>query len=338
MRTNIAAYIDRLSKRGLFSITATLLVLIVFSTLPFYFDVDESYFGYYIFITCIYIIAAQSWNLVGGYAGQCSLGQYAFFGIGAYTMAGLWLNGIGLYFFFDFTLIIAAGIAPAILAILVGIPLLSRLRGDYFAFGTLGMGMIVTVIFLKGGDITGGAIGLNLDSSRFTSMRIYYWVGILLAFLSTLAVHLLVRSRIGLALKAIREDDMSASTHGISILRFKVFAFAVAAFMAGVAGCVYGYYLFHLEPASVLSTNWLFYPILIVVLGGTGTVLGPVIGSLVVSFLFAYGDVYFSGYHPVFSGLLIMLVMRFMPDGIMGLMVKAPTLWSKKGRAVSPEI
>jgi branched-chain amino acid transport system permease protein len=288
-----------------------------------------SYLGYYIFITCVYLTVAQGWNLVAGYTGQISLGQNAFFGLGAYTMAGLWLNGIGLYFFFDFALMIAAGIAPAILAIIIGVPLLSRLKGDYFSFGTLGMGMIINVLFVKGGDITGGANGIYLDASRFSSMRIYYWVALLVAFLATLAVYLITRSRIGLALKAIREDDISAASHGINVLKYKVMAFAIAGFMAGVAGSIYGYYLFHLEPASVFNMNWLFYPILMVVLGGTGTIIGPVIGSLIVSALFAYGDIYFGGYHPIASGLLIILVMRFMPGGIMGLLVKAPTLWRR---------
>ena len=160
-------------------------------------------------------------------------------------------------------------------------------------------------------------------------MRIYYWVGLLMAFLATLAVYLLTNSRIGLALKAIREDDISAASHGINVLRYKVLAFAIAAFMAGVAGAVYGYYLFHLEPASVFNMNWLFYPILMVVLGGTGTVIGPVIGSLIVSALFAYGDIYFGGYHPIVSGLLIILVMRFMPSGLMGLFSMAPRIWHK---------
>jgi branched-chain amino acid transport system permease protein len=143
--------------------------------------------------------------------------------------------------------------------------------------------------------------------------------------LATAVVYALTHSRIGLALKAIREDDISAASHGINILKYKVMAFAVAAFMAGVAGCLYTYYLFHIEPASIFNMNWLFYPILCVVLGGTGTIFGPVIGAFIVSALFAYGDIYFGGYHPIVSGLLIILVMRFMPDGIMGILGKAPS-------------
>jgi branched-chain amino acid transport system permease protein len=337
LEMNPRKYFDRLGKRALISTAATLVVLVIFFTLPFYLDVTASYLGYYIFITCVYLTVAQGWNLVAGYTGQISLGQNAFFGLGAYTMSALWLNGIGLYFFFDVTLMIAAGIVPALVAILIGLPLLSRLKGDYFSFGTLGAGMIINVLFVKGGDLTGGAGGVYLDAGAFTSMRVYYWVGLLVAFLATLVVFFMTNSRIGLALKAIREDDISAASHGINILKYKVLAFAVAAFMAGVSGSMYGYYLFHLEPASAFNMNWLFYPILVVVLGGTGTVVGPLIGAFIVTALFAYGDIYFGGYQPIVSGLLIILVMRFMPGGIMGLLVKAPTRWREKERVFSPD-
>jgi branched-chain amino acid transport system permease protein len=324
-----------MGKKGLISTIATFVVLMFFGLMPFYVDVDKSYVGYYIFITCVYLIVAQGWNLVAGYTGQMSLGQNAFFGIGAYTMAGLWLNGIGLYFFFDFALMIVAGMAGAIVALIIGIPLLARLRGDYFAFGTLGLAQIVKVLFTKGGHITGGADGLYLDASKFTNMKVYYWVALLVAVLSTLLVYLITRSRFGLALKAIREDEISAASHGVNVLKFKVIAFMIGAFLAGMAGSIYGYYLFHLEPASLFNMNWLFYPILMVVLGGTGTVIGPVIGALIVSALFAYGDIYFGGYHPIVSGLLIIVVMKFMPGGIMGLVSKAPALWHRSGGAAA---
>ena len=159
---------------------------------------------------------------------------------------------------------------------------------------------------------------MQLDSSVFNGMLIYYWVGLAVATISTLAVYFITHSRIGLALRAIREDEISAASHGINVLKYKVISFMIGSFMAGVAGSIYAYYLFDVKPPDVFKMNWLFYPILIVVLGGTGTVFGPVMGAFIVSALFAYGNVYFSGYQTVFSGLLIILVMLFMPDGIMG--------------------
>ena len=142
-------------------------------------------------------------------------------------------------------------------------------------------------------------------------------------------MYFVTHSRIGLALRAIREDEISAASHGVNVLKYKVIAFMIGSFMAGVAGSIYAYYLFDVKPPDVFNMNWLFYPILIVVLGGTGTVFGPVIGAFIVSALFAYGNVYFSGYQTVFSGLLIILVMLFMPEGLMGVATRVPKLWHK---------
>jgi len=298
-------YIRGLSAKEKSLWVGAIVLVTVLALLPLVIDVDMSYFGYYFFITCVYLTLAQSWNVIGGYTGQISLSQNAFFGIGAYVTGGLWLHGIGLYFFFDFALMLAAGIAPAIVAAIIGIPLLVRLRGDYFAFGTLGFSMIVLVLFLKGGNITGGALGLRLDSSVFTSMLVYYWVGLAVATASTLLVYIISRSHMGLALRAIREDEISAAAHGINVLKYKVLAFSIGGFLAGVAGSLYAYYIFDLKPDNLFVIGWGIYPILICVLGGAGTVFGPVIGAFLVSALFAYGNIYFTGYQTIFVGLLI---------------------------------
>jgi branched-chain amino acid transport system permease protein len=287
---------------------------------PLVIDIDRSYFGYYMFIVYIYVIIAQGWNLVAGYTGQVSLGQNTFFGLGGYTTGLLWLNDVTrTWYYFDPVVMILSGLVPVALAVVVGIPLLSRLRGDYFAFGTLGLGMIVMVLFIKLKDTTGGAMGLYLPSEVFSSMKLYYFVGLLCAVLATSAIYFLTRSRVGLALKAIRDDEISAASHGVPILRYKVFAFAVGAFFAGIGGSLYAYYLFHIDPASMFNMNWLFYPILICVLGGTGTIVGPVIGAFFISALFSFGDVYFSGYHPIVSGVLIIFIMKFLPGGLVDL-------------------
>ena len=112
------------------------------------------------------------------------------------------------------------------------------------------------------------------------NLRTHYWVGPLVAVLATLVVYFMTNSRIGLALKAIREDEVSAASHGVNVLKYKVIAFAVAAALAGLAGSLYTYYLLHPMPMNVFAQTWLFLPILMVVLGGTGTILGPWIGAL----------------------------------------------------------
>jgi branched-chain amino acid transport system permease protein len=296
------------------------LLVVVFGTLPLYINVDSSYFAYYLFICFVYIALSQGWNLVAGYTGQISLGGHAFFALGAYTTAIIWLHDLTkTWYYFDPVVMILSGLVPVIFAIIIGIPLLSRLRGDYFSFGTLAAAEALRILILKGGSFTQGAMGLRLPGSSFSSMSPYYWTGFLLALLATLAVYFITRSRIGLALRALNEDEMSAASHGVHILFYKVFAFAISAFIAGVCGSLFAYYLFIVSPLGIMNLNWMFYPILICVLGGNGTIAGPIIGAFVVGAIFSYGDVLVGQIHPMLTGLLIILVMKFMPTGIMGL-------------------
>jgi branched-chain amino acid transport system permease protein len=314
----LAEYIR--SDRRYVRVIITAVVIVAFAVFPLFVDVESSYYVYFLFLTFTYVTVSQGWNLVAGYAGQISLGTHAFFGLGAYTMAIIWLHDLThTGYYFDPVVMILSGLVPVVLAIIIGIPLLSRLRGDSFAFGTLGVGFILTVVFVKLRTITGGADGLHIPSSVYTSMMPYYYGSLLMALFSIGLVYFITRSRIGLALRAVREDEISAASHGVNILQYKVFAFAVAAFLAGIAGSLYSYYLFHINPASVMNLNWLFYPILMCVLGGNGTILGPVIGALFATALFTLGDVYFPRTHPILSGVLIILVMKFMPGGLIGL-------------------
>ena len=302
------------------SIIISVLVTIAFAAVPFFLNVETSYFAYFLFLSFCYIITAQGWNFVAGYAGQLSMGQHAFFGLGAYTTAIIWLHDITKTgYYFDPVTMILSGLVPVILAIAVGIPLLSRLRGDYFALGTLGLGEIIKVVFVKGGAFTGASDGLHLPSTLFESMKPYYWTGLFLALFATAVVYVLTRSRVGLALRAIREDQTSAASHGIHILKYKIFAFAVGAFLAGVCGSLFAYYLFHINPDSVLKLDWTLYPILMCVIGGNGTIMGPVIGAFFMTAVFSLADIYFVQIHPILAGLLIIIVMKFMPRGLIGL-------------------
>ena len=214
-----------------------ILILAALSVLPFVVDTEQSYVIYFLFMTFTYIALTQAWNIIAGYTGQISLGHHAFFGIGAYITGIIWLHDLtGTGYYFDPVTMFLSGFGSAVLAVAIGIPLLSKLRGDYFALGTLGLGEILRVLLIKGGSITGGAVGLLLPSGVYSSMKPYYFTGILLALVATGTTYLMARSRIGLALRAVRQDEMAAAANGIHILKTKVLAFAVSAFLAGLCG------------------------------------------------------------------------------------------------------
>ena len=325
-----------LGRRNLSWLGVAVIAILFFTTLPFYYSVANGQLGILFFLVFIYGIVAQGWNLVAGYTGQISLGQNAFFGLGAFTTGLLWFwNITHTGYWFDPVLMILSLLAPALLAVLVGLPLLTRLRGDYFAFGTLGLGMIIQVLFLNGGNVTGGSQGKLLiqvmPKGVTFDLRTHYYVALLVAIIATAVVYILTTSRVGLALKAIREDEVSAASHGVNVLKYKILAFAVAAALAGLAGSIYTYYMLHPMPMNVFNTDWLFIPIIMVVLGGTGTLIGPWIGALVVEFIAWYGEKYFPGWHPVILGVIMIVVMLFLPSGLTGMGENARHLFFRRG-------
>lgn len=307
-----------------YSIIISMALVAVLALVPAILNSEDSYFVYFLFLTFCYIILAQSWNIVAGYTGQVSLGNHAFFGLGAYTTAIIWSQDLtGTSYYFDPVTMALSGLVPAVIAIFVGIPLLSKLRGDYFALGTLGLGEILRVLFIKGGSLTGGPTGIMLPSGYYSSMIPYYYTGLLLALFSIGLVYYIIQSRFGLALVAIREDEIAASANGINILKYKIASLAIAAFLAGLCGSLQAYYIFHVNPEGFLSLKWALYPILMCVIGGTGTIIGPVIGAIFLTAALTISNIYLPEIHPIMTGLLIIIVMLYMPNGI-------TRLWQKK--------
>ncbi|MDX8458943.1 branched-chain amino acid ABC transporter permease [Mesorhizobium humile] len=314
-----------------------IVVVAALALLPFLPGAVDAYYFSFLFFVFLYAIMAQSWNLVAGYGGQISLGSHAFFGLGAYTTAILWSGNYlwgSLYdshpniYYFDPVTMLLGGIVAAIAAVIIGLPLLSKLHGDYFALGTLGFGEIVKVLFVNGGDFTGGAFGIVAPASSFDTLRPHYWVGLGLTVATALAIRALMRSRYGLALIAVRDDEMAASANGIDTLKVKVAAFAGSAFIAGIAGSLYTFYIFHVGPDSVFDLDWMLLPLMMTVVGGTGTLLGPILGALVMYAVFDLARIVVPDYHPVISGLTIILAMLFLPKGMMRLGRKARRLKS----------
>lgn len=312
-------------KLGLWS-----LVVAALGAVPLVFDPKTSYVVFFLFTAFTYVTLAQSWNLVAGYAGQVSLGHHAFFGVGAYMVAIGWRQGVVGYL--DPIGFFLAGFWAMFLAFIVGIPLLSKLRGDYFALGTLGLGEILRLVTIQGGAFTAGPTGILLPSSSFTTITPQYLTALFLAVLATSVTIFMAKSRIGLALVAIRDDEAAAAANGINTLLFKLLAFMVGAFFAGLCGGLQAYYLFHVEPLGFFGLTWTIYPVLMCVLGGAGTIIGPIIGALFLTAVFELAKYWLPEIHPIFSGLLIILAIMFVPNGFIRLSLRRSFRIKKESR------
>lgn len=270
--------------------------------------INPYYYGIFL-VMGINIILAMSLNLVTGFTGQLHLGHAGFMAIGAYT-AGILATkyGVGLV-----PGVLAAGVLAAFFGILVGLPTL-RLRGDYLAIATLGFGEIVRITILNL-DITGGPFGMR-GIPRLTNLPIV----IIAVVLTFVILQSLVRSRIGRAFIAIREDEVAAEAMGIETTRMKVTAFALAAFFAGIAGGLYAFWFRFISPGSfgfLLSIELLS----MVVLGGLGNLLGSALGAGFITYLpelLRTSAPAIAQHRMVFYGALLVIAMILRPNGLLG--------------------
>jgi len=150
----------------------------------------------------------------------------------------------------------------------------------------------------------------------------YYFTALFFSVLATGVIYFMVHSRTGLALIAVREDETAASASGIHVLKYKVLAFAVGAFFTGICGGLYAYFLFHVHPLGFFGTNWLIFPTVMCMLGGAGTIAGPIVGVFFLTGMFELAKVWIPEGHPIFSGLLIIFVVLFLPKGLISLNLK----------------
>ncbi len=253
-------------------------------------------------------ILAESWNIIGGFTGYASFGNVAFFGIGAYT-AGVLLTRAELPFPVALP---AAGIVAMLFGALVGLPVL-RLKGHYFAIATLGVAETMREVVYNL-EVTGKGTGLVMPISRAPLMFFYVMLAILAAV--TLVSWWISASRFGYGLIAIREDEDAAAVMGIHTPLYKTIAFALSGAFAGLAGGVNAYWITFIDPDAVFKVTTTVLMIIMAVFGGTGTVVGPLLGALVLSAVSEVLATQLVTLADLFNGLIIILVVLFMPKGI----------------------
>jgi len=266
------------------------------------------------------VILASAWNILGGFAGQVSLGYSAFLGIGAYTTVLLALKGVDPFL----TLPLGAVIA-ALFSVVIGLPAF-RLRGPYFTIATIGVAEAVRVS-ASTVEWTGGSSGLRMPADTFDFNKNYFAM-IVLAIVTVAVAAYLKRSAFGRALAAIKQDIDAAEAVGIHSTRFKIVAHAISAALVALAGSLYAINFQYIAPGSVFDFRLSLSIVLMPIIGGVGTVVGPIFGALIFSTLQikllsipALGDSFLF----IYGGVLI-VVMLFEPDGLVGVVRRAGRL------------
>ena len=262
----------------------------------------------------MYAALAWSWNFIGGFAGYPSFGTAAFFGFGAYTGALLitlghlpfWLSPI------------AGGGASLAVAAVIGAPIL-RLRGHYFAVASLAVGAVFQEVAMSWTDLTGGGMGVNLPPLQVAlhESLVFYYAMLALALSSFVTSAIVARGRLGVALRCIRQNEEAANMIGIDATRSKVAAFALSAAFAGAAGAIYASWIGYIDPTDVFDILNAIKPPVMVILGGAGTVFGPIVGAVI---YLAFEEIVWRNllqFHAGMLGIIIVALVLFMPNGLL---------------------
>jgi len=275
----------------------------------------------------MHAVISQSWNIIGGFSGQISLGHGAFFGIGAYASS---------FFYVEFGLtpwigIIIGILICAVIAILVGIPML-RLSGHYFAIATLLIGISFQVVFQRW-DLVGAASGLWIPltsedsyyAMQFHSSKApYYYLFLIFFVIIFFITWLISRSKLGYRLRAVRDDAQAAQSLGIDVAKHKIIAFAISAMMMAPMGSLFAQYILIVDPDRMFNFEISIIALLISVLGGIGYVWGPLVGTIILIPLAEYARIFFGGTGGAVDlmvyGIVLMIICVFKPSGIISLL------------------
>lgn len=293
----------------------------------------------------VFVMLGVSWNLLAGYAGQISLGHAAFFGMGAFVAA--WLttpSGAGFPESLQLPVLVAVlvgGLASALVALVLG-GIIFRLRGHYFAIGTLALAAVIELVMLDQRSLTGGSTGYYIDSDLglpgvpVSHGDVVFYLTLAATVATVGVTYSIVRGPGGLAMQAVHDDEDAASSLGVNPLKYKVYAFVVSSFLAGLAGALYGHYTLYINPESTLAVTWTIDTLVVVILGGMGTFVGPLLGAALfvlldkglpvalrtVADLFALEggtSALVDSLSTTVEGVLIILFIIFVPQGLYGL-------------------
>ena len=281
-------------------------------------------------ITVMYWVLAQSWNFIGGLAGYPSFATAAFFGLGAYISAVLQSKGVPMYASWA-----AAGLGAALFAGFVGGAIL-HLRGHYFAIASLVIAEVLREIVNTAPDLTGGGMGLNLPvmkASVAAQAQLFYHAMLGLAAVAMATALVVHHSRIGFALVCIKQNEDAASIIGVNTYAYKSLAFMLSAVWVGVAGAIYASWTHYIDPTDVFDVLLSVKPLVMVLLGGVGTLLGPLLGAVI---LITFEELVWRNFltlHAAVLGLVIVVLVLFLPNGLLPFLQRTTARWRRPARA-----
>jgi len=274
--------------------------------------------GYWVRVTTtifMYAVISQGINLMSGYMGYLPFGNAMFFGVGAYVTA------IGMSKGLSFLAVLPLAAITAILfSILFGLPVL-RLRGHYFAIATIGMSGALLAVVQNATEITGGAMGTTLpiiDKSPEVTYNYFYLAMFSLMVITSLTIYLVIKSKFGFGIRSIKANEEAANSMGINTTYHKVIAWAISALFTSIAGALYAYWMSFIGPDEVFDIMIAVNTIVIMLIGGAGSILGPIIGAFVISLLSEVVWSTFLEYHLAVLGITIIIIVFFVPKGITG--------------------
>jgi branched-chain amino acid transport system permease protein len=265
----------------------------------------------------MFVALAQAWNIIGGYTGYASFGQVAFFGLGAYIVAVL-MNNYHASFWLSLPIAIAGGV---LFAVIIGTPLL-RLHGHYFAIATLGAAEGLREVINNMTGVTGGGAGITIPTfganapTPYFGKEGFYVAFLILAALAVAISALLARSRFGYAMVGVHQDEDAAGAVGINTTFVKVTAFAVSGGIVGAVGAFYAFQQIEFYPTDVFDASFTVLMVIMVVIGGSGTILGPLVGAVGLELLSQFLRINLATLNQLIFGAIIVLVVVFFPQGV----------------------
>ena len=290
------------------------LILIGLIFLPRFVD---PYWVVFSLLVFMYIGVGTSFNITAGYLGYVNLGHYVFFGMSAYGFSMLYVKGI------PFLICMAVGVFTSVIfATLISYPFL-RLKGGYFALANFGLIKLFELVASSLRDFTGGTQGISLKPGYRPFETYYIFLGV--ALLTVLVCYWIPKSKFGLALFSIREDEEAAAAFGIYVNRYKMKAYVLSSVFPGLLGGVYAWYSAYIDPETVFGTDKALLPVTMVMLGGTGTFLGPIVGAIFMMIIeevlwtAAWLPVWIKTLHLTMLGLILAAVGIFSPGGFVTL-------------------